>query len=182
MELDKSIQIYEYEGNLPDGHDNAFQVAETARYNITVDLNANTMVVKRTGDAENPPSEPTLYDHLYVVGSGCDAGWSTTDALEMTPDVEGVFKWEGNLYSKDYDENGNARFKFLTSRNGWAPRYTCEYELSSAHTLVTPDEPIRFRKNRSISSHPRRFKPRVARLTIASWNRSPWRPARNIRW
>lgn len=140
VELDKSIQIYEYEGNLPDGHDNAFQVAETARYNITVDLNANTMVVKRTGDAENPPSEPTLYDHLYVVGSGCDAGWSTTDALEMTPDVEGVFKWEGNLYSKDYDENGNARFKFLTSRNGWAPRYTCEYELSSAHTLVTPDE------------------------------------------
>lgn len=80
------------------------------------------------------------YEHLYIVGNGCDAGWSTGEALEMTPDVDGVFIWEGNLYGKDTGDNGNVRFKFLTTRAAWEPGYTCEFIESTGHTLVTLGE------------------------------------------
>ena len=84
------------------------------------------------------------YEHLYIIGNGCDAGWgSPGDGIEMTPDVEGVFIWEGNLYGKDTGDNGNMRFKFLTNRTDWQPGYTCEYIESTHHTLVTLGEEMK---------------------------------------
>ncbi|MDR0547690.1 MAG: SusF/SusE family outer membrane protein, partial [Dysgonamonadaceae bacterium] len=63
-----------------------------------------------------PVFSQAVYDHLYVVGNACSAGWNPDAAPEMTQIEAGVFKWTGAL--EDYTgDNGNRRFKFLIARN-----------------------------------------------------------------
>ena len=64
------------------------------------------------------------YENLYVVGNGCDAGWSPNDALEMTKEDDGTFTWIGDLTA-----SGDQRFKFLVSRGDWHPSITCRLDV-----------------------------------------------------
>ncbi len=50
------------------------------------------------------------YSQLYIVGSATDAGWSDTNAPEMSPIDYGVFSWTGTL-------KGGEEFKFLNTRS-----------------------------------------------------------------
>lgn len=59
-------------------------------------------------------------DNLYVVGSGCAAGWSPNDALEMTKVENNIFTWTGEL-------SASGEFKFLVARE-WHPSITCNFE------------------------------------------------------
>ena len=68
-------------------------------------------------------------DNLYVVGSGCDAGWDPGAALEMTKTAEGVFEWEGVLYG------GSGEFKFLTQR-AWENHFSCQ-RVTGGNQLMT---------------------------------------------
>ena len=63
------------------------------------------------------------YENLYVVGNGCDAGWSPDDALEMTKEIDGTFIWIGDLTA-----GGDQRFKFLVARD-WHPSITCRLDV-----------------------------------------------------
>lgn len=67
--------------------------------------------------------------NLYVVGSGCDAGWDTNKALEMTCASEGIFTWSGLL-------NASGEFKFLPERS-WNTSYTCDFNTSGNQTVVS---------------------------------------------
>ncbi len=51
------------------------------------------------------------YSQLYIVGAATSAGWSDTNALEMSKINDGVFTWQGKL-------KGNEEFKFINTR-GW---------------------------------------------------------------
>lgn len=69
-------------------------------------------------------------DNLYVVGSGCDAGWSPERALEMTKVTDNVFTWTGDL-------KANGEFKFIVARD-WHPSITCAFETEQqGNTTVT---------------------------------------------
>jgi len=75
-------------------------------------------------------SASTLYDNLYLVGDGCEAGWDPGAALEMTVEDDGVFTWTGTLL----DNSGNRRFKFLVDRE-WNPSITCRFDVEG-HLLA----------------------------------------------
>lgn len=64
-----------------------YQIASTATYTITIDLNTVKMEVTKID-----------YDHLYLIGSamkGEPGAWKTEDGVEMTRVSEGVFTWNG---------------------------------------------------------------------------------------
>ena len=73
-------------------------------------------------------------DNLYVVGSGCAAGWSPGDALEMTKVEANVFTWTGELSAK-------GEFKFLVDHE-WYPCVTCNFETENQQnqTVVSGEE------------------------------------------
>lgn len=50
------------------------------------------------------------YSQLYIVGPATSAGWSDSNALEMSKIDYGVFKWQGEL-------KGDEEFKFLNTRS-----------------------------------------------------------------
>ncbi|MDG5801014.1 SusF/SusE family outer membrane protein [Marinilabiliaceae bacterium ANBcel2] len=72
-----------------------------------------------------------IFDQLYVVGDGSDAGWDPESAIEMEKVGEGVFTWTGTLYENSGDQE---RFKFLTHRD-WDPSVTCRIHIDG-HLLV----------------------------------------------
>jgi hypothetical protein len=81
-----------------------YQIASTATYTITIDLNTVKMEVTKID-----------YDHLYLIGSamkGEPGAWKTEDGVEMTRVSEGVFTWNGFLYAKN-SEGGDTEFKFI---------------------------------------------------------------------
>ena len=81
-----------------------YQIASTATYTITIDLNTVKMEVTKID-----------YDHLYLIGSamkGEPGAWKTEDGIEMTRVSEGVFTWNGFLYAKN-SEGGDTEFKFI---------------------------------------------------------------------
>lgn len=68
--------------------------------------------------------------NLYVVGSGCEAGWSPDRALEMTKVTDNVFTWTGDL-------KATGEFKFIVARD-WHPSITCQFETEQqANTTVS---------------------------------------------
>lgn len=72
-------------------------------------------------------------DNLYVVGSGCEAGWSPNKALEMTKVSDNVFTWTGQL-------NADGEFKFIVARE-WHPSITCDFNTAEqGNTTVTNGE------------------------------------------
>ncbi len=77
------------------------------------------------------------YENLYVVGSGCIAGWDTGKAIPMTNKGNGMFTWTGILYGKAIRDNGQARFKFLVTRN-WSPCFTCQVKVDG-HFMLTSE-------------------------------------------
>ncbi len=62
-------------------------------------------------------------DNLYVVGSGCAAGWSPNDALEMTKVETNIFTWTGEL-------KADGEFKFIVARD-WHPSITCDFNTEN---------------------------------------------------
>jgi hypothetical protein len=85
-------------------------------------------------------SQVFAYDHLYVVGNACSAGWSTGGALEMTEtnSGSGIFTWTGILLDKTED-GGKRRFKFLTARD-WANSITVGDPNSENKTITLGEE------------------------------------------
>lgn len=112
--------------------DNAFQVAETGTYIITINTNTMKMVIQKEGS-----SVPGV-DNLYIVGSASYAEWDPGKSHGMTKVSDGVFTWTGILLCKGFASDGNARFKFLVAKD-WHPSYTCQI-ANPGHTLVTPGE------------------------------------------
>ena len=98
----------------------SFRVSNSGEYTLTLDLNAMTMQVTLDKKAEEPL-------HIYIVGSGCPAGWSTGAAIELEQLANGHYTWTGDL-TKEND----GRFRFITSRN-WYPTYTT---AEAGHQLV----------------------------------------------
>ena len=62
-------------------------------------------------------------ENLYVVGSGCSAGWNPDGALEMTKIENNVFTWQGELSSK-------GEFKFIVAHD-WHPSITCDFNTEN---------------------------------------------------
>ncbi len=81
-----------------------------------------------------------VYDNLYVVGSGCEAGWDTGKAIQMANKGDGIFTWTGILYGKNNRDNGEARFKFLVKRE-WSPCFTCRVNIQG-HLIVASGEEV----------------------------------------
>lgn len=50
------------------------------------------------------------YSQLYIVGPATSAGWSDTNAPEMTKVADGLFQWSGHL-------EGQEEFKFINTRS-----------------------------------------------------------------
>lgn len=98
----------------------SFRVANTGEYTITLDLEALEMHISLDKKAEE-------YEHIYIVGSGCPAGWSTGAAIELRRLENGHYSWTGDLTKEN-----EGRFRFITSRN-WYPSYTT---AEAGHTLV----------------------------------------------
>ncbi|MDR1683205.1 MAG: SusF/SusE family outer membrane protein [Candidatus Symbiothrix sp.] len=74
------------------------------------------------------------FDHLYVVGNACSAGWTNSNPLAMTQTEAGVFTWTGAL--QDYTgDNGNRRFKFLTQIGSW--NSITVGDPASGHKVIT---------------------------------------------
>ncbi len=76
-------------------------------------------------------SKILAYDHLYVVGNACSAGWNTGAAPEMTMTEPGIFTWKGNLTRPT---DSQQRFKFLVNRS-WNPSITCRLNISG-HLMI----------------------------------------------
>lgn len=79
-------------------------------------------------------SKASAYDHLYVVGNACPAGWDTETAIEMTVGEAGIFSWTGTL-SDNTGDGGQRRFKFLTERS-WSTSLTCQI-TTPGHKMIS---------------------------------------------
>jgi len=88
------------------GADNGFQVPETGRYSIAVNLNEMKMTVTKTGDAE----ETVDLNQLYLVGSALK-GYDHENFIGMEKVSDGVFVWSGEIKAGD--------FKFQNKSNSW---------------------------------------------------------------
>lgn len=89
----------------------SFRVSISGEYTITLDLNAMTMQMTLDKKSDEPM-------HIYIVGVGCPAGWSTGEAIELDRLENGHYTWTGDLSKRE-----DGRFRFITSRN-WYPTYT----------------------------------------------------------
>lgn len=59
-----------------------------------------------------------LIPHVWIIGSGVDAGWDLSKAEEMTWLGNGIFTWTGQMYAKE--ETGSDKiFKFLVVNDSW---------------------------------------------------------------
>lgn len=67
-------------------------------------------------------------DALYVVGSGCAAGWNPDGALEMTKVENNVFTWTGEL-------NADGEFKFIMDHE-WHPSITCNFNTEEQRNEI----------------------------------------------
>ena len=119
------------------GNDNGFQVAETGRYSIEVNLNAMTVVVTKTGDAE----EPTIdLNQLYMVGDALN-GWGHEYFIGMEKVSDGVFIWSGEIKSGE--------FKFQNKSNSWDeninPEDDLTFSVGSEYNLRYKSEDKKFR-------------------------------------
>lgn len=59
-----------------------------------------------------------LIPHVWIIGSGVDAGWTLANAEEMTWQGDGVFTWTGQMYAHENDGTDKI-FKFLVVNDGW---------------------------------------------------------------
>lgn len=91
----------------------SFRVGTGGEYTLSLDLKAMTMTLKLDKKTDNP-EQP----RIYIVGSGCPAGWSTGAAIELQRLDNGHYTWTGDLTKEN-----EGRFRFITSRN-WYPTYT----------------------------------------------------------
>lgn len=98
----------------------SFRVTVSGEYTILLDLEAMTMNIHL-----DKKSEEAM--HIYIVGSGCPAGWSTGGAIELQRLDNGHYTWTGDLTKEN-----EGRFRFITTRNWW-PSYTT---ANPEHTLV----------------------------------------------
>lgn len=97
-------------------------------------------------------SKAESFEHLYVVGNACEAGWDTGRALEMTNAGSGIFTWTGTL-SDHTGDNGHRGFKFLTQRD-WGNSITVG-DPGSDDVIITSGHPESLRVN--VSGNDNRF-------------------------
>lgn len=90
-----NTQMYLHHGG--DSDDNKWTIAKKGYYNITLNLQDNSIQIYR--------------EKLYLIGSACPAGWNIGQAIEMTEDgVDGcIFTWTGAMVAGE--------FKFPVNRN-----------------------------------------------------------------
>lgn len=105
---------------LDDSTDNKFAVT-AGRYKLVIDLTGENIaltVIDGTGlEDKNGDSQMPLYpEHLYLIGSGCGAGWSTENAIEMTTVQDGVYTLTTTIYGHSASEEYN-ELKFLSSKS-----------------------------------------------------------------
>lgn len=86
---DDSMLAYYEEGEVE-----PVRIAGPGYYSVTVDVDARSIAVRET---------------VYLVGSGCAAGWRPQDALAMTqPDpTKRVFVWRGMLFGEEFNRVGD---------------------------------------------------------------------------
>ncbi|MBQ4285038.1 MAG: fimbrillin family protein, partial [Bacteroidales bacterium] len=89
-----------------------FSVSESGSYEIVFDAAAWTLSLTRKGDAQEAPIE---VDELYLLGSGCDTGWSIDDMVAFTKD--------GNVFTLTAHLNNTGIVRFLCQKepNAWYP-------------------------------------------------------------
>lgn len=87
-----------------------------AVYEISVDLEAMTVTLRRTGDAE-PQPEPAY--ELYMLGVAGNSGTDSNNPGVQLTLIEGThtFYWEGELYYTT--EEGNRQFNFIRAKGDW---------------------------------------------------------------
>ena len=96
-----------------DDIENTYQVETDGYYKITVNPETLAMAIERLSDRQTVAPEVT---ELYVLGSGCDAGW-TINNMTAFENNEGVFTWTGYLKPEEF------RFPLQKVDNIWWPCY-----------------------------------------------------------
>ncbi len=125
--------------------DNAFQVAETATYEILVNLNTMIMVITKKGEPEPEPDPVPDYNQLYIVGGGtnADGNWDLSQAIAMTKVEEGKFIWTGELYNNTEARQDGNLFKFINTKD-WANSINPDNDYEFA---VDTDYDLKFKKD-----------------------------------
>ena len=73
-------------------NDNKFQVAETANYDISADLAAKTLTVKKAAYQETE----IKHTALWLIGSATPGGWSLGDGVKISPRADNPMVLEGS--------------------------------------------------------------------------------------
>ena len=96
-----------------DDIENTYQVETDGYYKITVNPETLAMAIERLSDRQTVAPEVT---ELYVLGSGCAAGWSL-DAMTAFEKNGSVFTWTGYLKPEEF------RFPLQKVADTWWPCY-----------------------------------------------------------
>lgn len=107
-----------------DDPDNKFIVTE-GRYSLVFNLNDTTLVVADgvgLPDKDGRGQQPSYPECLYVVGSGCGAGWSPENAIAFTTIEDGVYQLTTTLYGHLAEEAYN-EIKFLQKQSWGGIQY-----------------------------------------------------------
>ena len=73
-------------------NDNKFQVAETANYDISADLAAKTLTVKKAAYQETE----IKHTALWLIGSATPGGWNLGDGVKISPRADNPMVLEGS--------------------------------------------------------------------------------------
>lgn len=97
----ESGQEYDLYVRTNNGYDNAFQVAATGNYTINIDLNTMKMQISAAVQEEKPELA-----QLFLTGSATNE----ENPISMTKLSEGIFIWNGELYTGEEDAPGEFFF------------------------------------------------------------------------
>lgn len=99
-------------GTGDENDDDQFTVSQDGSYEISIDVSAMTISLTRVGDRVN---QTVQIDELYLLGDGCDTGWSIDDMAAFTK--------SGNVFTLTAHLNPNGVFRFPMQKvsNKWWP-------------------------------------------------------------
>lgn len=101
-----------------------FTVPSDGQYTIVLDATDEDNLTCVIAPAD--PEYDGFITELYVLGDGCDTGWSI-DAMEAFVGANGVFTWTGNLHAA-----GGVRFLTQKVPNAWFPAIAKEISTGNA--------------------------------------------------
>ncbi len=99
-------------GTGDENDDDQFTVSQDGSYEISIDVSAMTISLTRVGDRVN---QTVQIDELYLLGDGCDTGWSLDEMAAFTK--------SGNVFTLTAHLNPNGVFRFPMQKvsNTWWP-------------------------------------------------------------